>query len=95
MSTVDLNGVRDHVLVLRWIKAQRAQLKELEEQTRPVVEAAMGGAEVGLLDGEPAITWGTHKRTSFDQKAFGDDHPELLEEYKTTKPVRRFEVCDD
>jgi predicted phage-related endonuclease len=93
-DSVDLESVRAQVLLLRWIKSRQAELKELEAAARGAVEDAMGHRSIGLLDGEEVIRWGSHKRTSFDQKAFGDAHPDLLEAYRTSREVRRFEVIE-
>lgn len=93
-GAVDLAAVRAQVELLIWVKSRIAELKEIEKAAREQIEDAMGGSDTGLLDGEIAITWGTHKRTSFDQKAFRDAHPELFESFKTTSEVRRFEILD-
>jgi predicted phage-related endonuclease len=92
MSEVDLGEVRGHIETLRFVKAKMAALKELEKQARAAVEAAMGEHEVGVLDGEPAVQWPHFKEQRFDQSAFGDEYPDLLEQYKTAREKRRFEV---
>lgn len=92
MANVDLASVRAHVEILRLAKQKQKEFKALETNAREAIEAAMGNADVGLLDGEPAIHWSSHKRTSFDQKAFREDNPELFEQYKSTTPVRKFDV---
>jgi hypothetical protein len=52
----------------------------------------MGDADVGLLDGEPAIQWPTFKENRFDSAAFRADHAELWEQYKAVNEKRRFDV---
>jgi predicted phage-related endonuclease len=93
-GAVDLTAVRAQVELLHWVKGRIAELKEVEKAAREQIEDAMGASDTGLLDGELAISWGTHKRTSFDQKAFRDAHPDTFEAYKTTTEVRRFEILD-
>lgn len=93
-NSVDLESVRAQVLLMRYCKSRIAELREVELVAREHIEDAMGHHDVGLLDGEPAVTWGSHKRTAFDQKGFGDAHPDLLESYRVTKEVRRFEIVE-
>lgn len=95
MTVVDLESVRAPVAVLQWVKQRRAELKELESAARAQVEAAMGEADEGQIDGETVVTWSRSKRRSLDQKALKEDHPELVEEYKTTTEVRTFNVVDE
>jgi predicted phage-related endonuclease len=92
MTEVDLESVRAQVETLRFVRAKMAALKELEKQARAAVETTMGEHEVGLLDGDPAVQWPHFKEQRFDQSAFGDEYPDLLEQYKTTREKRRFEV---
>jgi predicted phage-related endonuclease len=91
----NLDPIRGQIEILRFVKARKAELKELEDRARAAIEAAMGDAEEGTLDGKVAITWKTAKRRSLDQKALARDHPDLVEEYKTVSPYRRFEVVDE
>jgi len=92
MSEIDLEPVRGHVEVLRWVKQQKAILKATEENARAAIEAFMKDAQVGLLDGEPAIQWPSFKENRFDSAAFRADNPELWERYKAMHEKRRFEV---
>jgi hypothetical protein len=92
MNEIDLDPVRGHVEILRYVKAEKGKLAELEKLARATVEDAMGEHEMGLLDGEPAIHWPHYKERRFDQSAFGEDHPDLLEQYKAAREKRRFEV---
>lgn len=92
MTEVDLESVRGEVEILRWVKEQQAKLKDAEKNARAAIEAAMGNAEVGLLDGEPAISWPTFKENRFDSSGFRADNPEMWEQYKAAQERRRFEV---
>lgn len=92
MSNVDLGSVRGHVEILRYVKAQQAKMKEIEKYARAEVETAMGGADVGLLDGEPAVHWTHYKESRLDGAALKEDHPELVEQYRSINEKRRFEV---
>jgi predicted phage-related endonuclease len=92
MTEINLAPVRAHIEVLRYVKTQKAKLKELEDAARAAVEDAMGSHDVGILDGEPAVHWTHFKEQRFDSSAFRDDNPELYEQYRTARPKRRFEV---
>jgi predicted phage-related endonuclease len=92
MTEVDLESVRGGIELLRYCRAQRAKIKEVEDNARAAVEDALGDAEIGVLDGEVAIQWPTFKENRFDSSAFKEDHPELWEQYKAMKSRRRFDV---
>lgn len=94
MSAVDLNSVRAAVEILRWAKLRKAEIKELEENARATVESALGDAELGLVDGVPAIKWKSSKRTALDQKALKEHCPDIVAEFMKTTEVRRFEIID-
>jgi predicted phage-related endonuclease len=91
----NLDPIRGQIEILRFVKARKAELKELEDRARAAVEAAMGDDDEGTLDGTVAITWKTFKRRQLDQAALAKAHPNLVEEFKVPKSVRRFEVLDE
>lgn len=95
MPKINLEPVRPHVEILRWVKRRKAELKELEENARSAVEVVMGEADEGELDGETVVTWHRHKRRTLDQSALKDAEPYVHEEYMTTTVVRRFEVVGE
>lgn len=88
----DLNDVRAQVEILRWCKTRRAEIKELEDQAKAVVQAAMGDDDTGTIDDQPAITWKAHKRTALDQSYLKKQFSDIYQECLTTSEVRRFEV---
>lgn len=92
MTVIDLSDVRGEVEILQWVKSRQAELKALEDKAKAAIQDKMGSAEQGMLDNEIVVKWASFKRTSFDQKAFEQHHPELYASYKTTTPSRRFEV---
>ena len=95
MTSKDLSAVRPQVEMLQWAKRQKAKIKEIEDMARPAVEEAMGSADVGTLDDEPVINWGTYKTRRLNQKALAEKHPEIVEEFKEAHEQRKFEVLDD
>lgn len=94
MTSVNLEGVRAHIEVLRYVREREAELAELKANSRAVVEAVMGENETGTLDGDVAVTWKRSKRTALDQKALREAEPDTFAAFKTTTEVRRFEVVD-
>lgn len=90
----DLNEVRAQVEILKWCKQRRAELSELEASAKDAVQAALGDDDTGTIDGDPAVTWKTHKRTSLDQRYFKKTFPEIYAECQVTSEVRRFEVTE-
>lgn len=94
MTAVNLNALRAHVELLIWAKQRKAEIKDIEANSRSEIEAAMGDAEIGTLDGEEAIHWTTYKKRQFKQAALRAEHPELAEEYTELVEQRKFEVLD-
>ena len=94
MTAIDLESVRPYIDILRWTKTRKKELNEIESNARAAVEDAMGDADEGLLDDEPAISWKSYKKRQLDQKALKEDHPELVEEFVQLTEVRRFEVLE-
>ena len=95
MHGTNLDDLRAHVALLRWAKARKAEIKEIEDNARHAVEQAMGNSDLGLIDGKPAIAWKSHKQRRLDQKALKAAHPDLVDSYTMSSEVRRFEVIDD
>jgi predicted phage-related endonuclease len=90
--TKKLDDVRAEVELLRWCKARKKEIADVEATARARVEEALGEDESGTLDDELAITWRHSKRTSLDQKMLAKLWPEAYAECKTTSAVRRFDV---
>jgi len=93
MST-DISALRGQVEILRWCKTKRAELKELEDNAKAAIQDTLDGDDIGTVDGEPVVTWKSHKRTALDQTALKNEDPETYALYTKTTEVRRFEVCD-
>lgn len=74
---------------LEWIsllddaKSQKRQAEEMEEKAKAALARMLLDADVGLIDGEPVITWKEQAgRSSLDTKRLSEDHPDLVEQYK-------------
>jgi predicted phage-related endonuclease len=94
VSTVNLDAHRSAVELLRWVKAHKSEIAEVERKARAEIEAALGDNEAGTVDGELAITWQSSKRRVLDQEALRNAHPDIAEEFKKTTEVRTFKVHD-
>jgi hypothetical protein len=97
-AAVDLKaaGVDGWFLVLKQVKARRAELDATEEQAKNHIKQALGEAVDGQINGEPVVRWlHTAAPRQFNQKAFAKDHPDLAEKYTTYgDPGRRFELVE-
>lgn len=92
MTLRDLENVRAELAILAHVARQKKQLKQLEDQAKPVVLEALGDATDGVLDGELVIQRKTHKRSSLDQKALRAEEPEIAALYTKTTEVTRTEL---
>lgn len=89
-NTVDLDQVRDQIDALTFVEAQIKALTETKASLQADIKQALGDNEIGVLDGEPVVTWKRTKRTALDQRALKADHPELVAQYMTATEVRTF-----
>lgn len=89
---MDLEKVRWAVEAMQYVKERKAELKELEDRARPALEAALGDATEGTLDGHIAVTWKFYKRNALDQKLLKAAYPEIYETCRSLTEVRRFEI---
>jgi len=94
MSTVNLNDKRAQIEVLKWAKARRKEIDDIERQARDIIENALGDNESGTVDGDLVVTWKAGKRRVLNQKALKESHPEIVEEFTETTVVRRFVVFE-
>lgn len=92
VSTVNLDAHRSAVELLRWCKARKGEIADIERKARAEVEAALGDNEAGTVEGELAITWQTSKRRALDQKSLKHHEPEIAERFMETTEVRTFKV---
>jgi hypothetical protein len=93
---VALDDIKGWVDVLRTVRARRAELDEVEAKARAEIEAVLGAAETGTVDGKPVLTWKWGKPPRrFDQTRFKAEHPDLASAYTVLgEPVRRLTLMD-
>lgn len=64
-GVVDLDELTDEINALRLTKERVKDQKAVIAQFENEIKAAMGDADVGLIDGEEAVTWRTQHRGAF------------------------------
>lgn len=92
-AAVDLTPVAGWLAVLDQVAKRREDLDAVEAKAREAIQARLGEATEGLLDGRPVIRWlHTKGARRFNAKRFRKDHPDLAEQYyEVGPPGRRFE----
>jgi predicted phage-related endonuclease len=97
LQMVDLDPAASAFLTA-YVEA-KAKIKEWEEKAdiaRQQVEAAMGDAEVGLINGREAVRWTTVESNRIDTKKIRELlPPHLVEKLETTTVSRRFTIVED
>ena len=97
LQMVDLDPAAGAFLTA-YIEA-KAKIKEWEEKAdiaRQQVEAALGEAEVGLINGREAVRWTTVESNRIDTKKIRELLPaDLVEKLETTIVSRRFTIVED
>jgi predicted phage-related endonuclease len=88
--TVDLTPLADTVAEYARLLVQIAELKEVADLQRKVIEHALGEREVGLIEGKPAVSWKYVTASRFDVTRFRKSHPDLADEFLTESHSRRF-----
>lgn len=82
----------DRMVVAR---EQVAYFREIEEQSRAIIEAELGDAhDAATVDGVEVVTWTYVKSTRLDQKALKEQAPDLWAVFCAPTQTRRFVVKD-
>ena len=91
-DTVNLDGLKAQLAIIRHCKAKRAELDELESNAKASIQTALGDAEVGTVDGRVAVRWTTVRRNAVDQRLLKQKHPDIAAEVMTVSESRRFTI---
>lgn len=96
VTTAPLDEVASWVELYQALTEQAADLDERRKAARERIEAALGEAETGTVDGVPRIRWAHVVSTRLDQakakkvlEVYG-----VLEQCQTTTSSRRFVLVD-
>lgn len=79
---------------LRQLKKIQAYYGSAASDIEKAFKAAMGDAEVALVDGEPVLTYRTTLRTALSQKKLKEVYPVTALMCMVSKPVRTFQLLD-
>ena len=94
---VDLDGAAGAFLTA-FIEA-KAKIKEWQEKAdiaQEQVKAALGDAEIGLVNGREAVRWTTVESSRIDIKKIRELLPEdLVSKLETTTVTRRFTIVEE
>ena len=93
-SETGLDNLKSHIDILRYVKKKQAELKEIEERSRSIIEEAMRDNEIGTIEGQTAVRWKHIKTNRLNQKALKADRPDLVAQYTEASETRRFEIIE-
>lgn len=95
-DTVDFDrSVAYWVDELRKIRAEKAKLAEAEDIARQHIEAALGDATIGYVNGVPAVRWSVVESERLDVKKAREVLPEqVLNLLMRKQTTRRFSLLD-
>ena len=88
----DIESVRAHVEILRYCRAKKRELEQMETHSRAAVEEALGDNEIGELDGQPAVRNKYVKSRRLNQTVLKERFNDVREECMDVVETRRFEV---
>lgn len=95
-GTVDLPAdVAALLTVYRQAQDRIAELETLIKDLRARIEAVLGDAETGLVDGRPAVRWTRITRRALDQKLLREGYPDLYEACLVEQVSRRFTLVTE
>ena len=93
---VELGNVAQWVDVLKMATASKRKAEETIEVARGHIEAALGDAESGLVDGWPVVRWTRITSRRFDQTLAKAKIPaDVLAQCYTTVTSRRFSIVEE
>lgn len=91
IEAVEIDTLKAQFALLQYVREKKAELSEIESSAKAAIQAALGDAEAGTIDGRIAVTWKNVKRRAVDQQKLKQLHPEVAEECMTVSESRRFE----
>jgi predicted phage-related endonuclease len=91
IEAVAIDALKAQFALLQYAKEKKAELNEIESSAKAAIQAALGDAEAGTIDGRIAVTWKVTKRRAIDQGLLKQNYPEVAEQCMTVSQSRRFE----
>jgi hypothetical protein len=69
MNEVDIDEYKNWLILLKGLRADRADIDMQIEVAEGHIKDALGDAEIGTIGGEPVVRWSHVVSNRFDQKA--------------------------
>ncbi|SDC25038.1 hypothetical protein [Actinokineospora iranica] len=79
---------------LRETVVKQRQLAELRRTFETVVKAALGDAEIGVIDGKPVLTYKKTARVGVSHKLLVARFPDVVKECEDVTEVRTLRLLD-
>lgn len=94
--TVDLpTDATNWLALIRQCDRDIKDLEETKKLARGHLERMMGDAELGLVDGRPAVHWTVVSSRRLDHKKLKEQAPDLVEACTVTQLSRRFTLAGE
>lgn len=87
-TQVRLDDIADELEAWQLAKANVKAAKEAEAEHAARIQAAIGDAEEGTVDGETVVSWREQSRKSIDADAVKKNHPAVAAECERTSTFR-------
>ena len=92
---IDITELQNWVIMLKQLRADRADIDEQIEVIEGQIKDALGDAEIGTINGAPVVRWSHVVSNRFDQKAAKELlTPEQVEACTKPSESRRFTIVE-
>ena len=92
--TRDITPIKGLVDSPAAVKVREAELAEHKRAITEAIQATLGDATVGQVDGTTVVTWRENTVTRIDTKQLKADWPEIADKCTKTTTQRRFLLAD-
>jgi predicted phage-related endonuclease len=89
-SKADLTEYAGHFEIWKMLDSKAKELAKEAEAIKDILKAAMGNADVGLIDGVPVVTFKEHKQSRIVPDWLRQRYPQIAEEVTDRQPQRQF-----
>jgi predicted phage-related endonuclease len=92
---IDITELQNWVIMLKQLRADRADIDEQIEVIEGQIKDALGDAEIGTINGAPVVRWSHVVSNRFDQKTAKEMlTPEQVEACMKPLESRRFTIVE-
>lgn len=89
---LDVDDLAEQLGALRWLKAEAKSIAEQITDLENVVKAHLGDCEVGLVAGQPLVTWKRTAVSTIDVKPLKAEAPEVAARFTVEGVTRRLDI---